>query len=78
MNKTDLLARITLNPAVMVGKPVVRGTRLTVEHILRLLAGGMTAQEIMEEYSLSKEDVQACLMFAAEALADTTFMPLAE
>jgi len=46
----QLLERITLNPKVMVGKPVIKGTRLTVEHVLRLLAHGATVAEILEEY----------------------------
>jgi uncharacterized protein (DUF433 family) len=50
MNDQILLERITLNPKIMVGKPVIRGTRLTVEFILNLLAHGATAAEILEEY----------------------------
>ena len=77
MNDEELLERITLNPKVVVGKPVIRGTRLTVEHILNLLAHGATGGEILEEYDgLSQEDIQACLLFATKSLQDTTFMPL--
>jgi len=50
MNEQQLLERITLNPRVMVGKPVIRGTRLTVEYILNLLAHGATEAEILQEY----------------------------
>jgi len=65
MNDETLLERITLNPKVMVGKPVIRGTRLTVEFILNLLAHGATTDEILEEYDgLTLEDIQACLLFA--------------
>lgn len=72
-----LLERITLNPKVMVGKPVVKGTRLTVEYILNLLAHGTTVAEILEEYQgLTWEDIQACLLFATRSLESTTFMPL--
>jgi uncharacterized protein (DUF433 family) len=72
-----LLERITLNPKVMVGKPVIKGTRLTVEYILNLLAHGSTSAEILAEYDeLTQEDIQACLLFAARALENTTFMPL--
>lgn len=72
-----LLERITLNPKVMVGKPVIRGTRLTVEFILNLLAHGTTTAEILEEYDgLTLEDIQACLLFARESLSRTEFMPL--
>lgn len=78
MSENQLLERITLNPKVMVGKPVIRGTRLTVEYILRLLAYGTTFAEILEEYEgLTQEDLQACLLFATKSLESTVFMPLA-
>lgn len=77
MNDQLLLERIAVNPKVMVGKPVIRGTRLTVEFILNLLAHGATVAEILEEYDgLAPEDVQACLLFAKESLGRTEFMPL--
>lgn len=77
MSEQALLERIELNPGVMVGKPVVKGTRLTVEYILNLLAHGATTSEILEEYKgLVREDVQACLLFATYSLANTEFMPL--
>jgi uncharacterized protein (DUF433 family) len=61
----------------MVGKPVIRGTRLTVEYILNLLAHGSTAEEILEEYEgLTREDIQACLLFATRSLQNMDFMPL--
>jgi uncharacterized protein (DUF433 family) len=50
MKDQQLLKRIALNPRVMVGKPVIKGTRLTVEYILNLLAHGATVKEIVEEY----------------------------
>lgn len=63
----ELLKRITVNPNVMVGKPTVRGLRITVEHILKALAGGVAAAELIEEYpELEKEDIQAVLLYAAE------------
>jgi uncharacterized protein (DUF433 family) len=72
-----LLERIALNPKVMVGKPVIRGTRLTVEFILNLLAHGATTAEILNEYDgLALEDIQACLLFAGQSLSRTEFMPL--
>jgi uncharacterized protein (DUF433 family) len=77
MNDEQLLERITLNPKVMVGKPVIRGTRLSVEFILNLLAHGATTAEVLAEYDgLTQEDIQACLLFATKSLQDTTFMPL--
>ena len=69
MKEKQLLERITLNPKVMVGKPVIKGTRLTVEYILGLLAHGATIAEILQEYEgLVEEDIQACLIFAAKSL----------
>lgn len=77
MTEQHLLQRITLDANVMMGKPVIKGTRLTVEYILNLLAHGATTTEILEEYNgLTLEDVQACLLFATKSLANTTFMPL--
>ncbi len=79
MNDEKLLARIAVDPQVMAGKPVIRGTRLTVEHILNLLAHGMTVEEVLQEYpGLTREDVQACILFATRTLANTLFMPLME
>ncbi len=77
MKAEKLLERITLDPDVMTGKPVIKGTRLTVQFILGLLAHGASEKEILEEYNgLSGEDIRACLLFATESLEDTTFMPL--
>ena len=78
MKDEQLLKRIIINPRVMVGKPVIRGTRLTVEYILNLLAHGATVEEILQEYKgLTYEDIRACLLFATRALESTEFMPLA-
>lgn len=77
MTDQQLLERISINQKVMVGKPVIRGTRLTVEYVLNLLAHGATVTEILEEYKgLAQEDIQACLLFASRALENTAFMPL--
>jgi uncharacterized protein (DUF433 family) len=77
MDDQQLLNRITLNPRVMVGKPVIKGTRLTVEYVLNLLAHGATIQDILKEYEgLTQEDIQACFLFATRSLEDTAFMPL--
>ncbi len=77
MTEQQLLERITLDPQVMLGKPVIKGTRLTVEYVLNLLAHGATVTEILEEYKgLMPEDIQACLLFATRSLANTSFMPL--
>jgi uncharacterized protein (DUF433 family) len=78
MTDRELLSRITVDPEVMVGKPVIRGTRLTVEYVLNLLAHGATAAEILGEYDgLTLDDIHACLLFASRSLEDTAFMPLA-
>ncbi len=62
MERDQLFERIVLNPKIMVGKPVIRGTRLTVQYILNLLAHGETVDEILQEYKgLTKEDILACL-----------------
>lgn len=77
MNDQHLLQRITCDSAVMVGKPVIKGTRLTVEFILNLLGHGATVDEIVDEYpGVTSEDIQACLLFASQSLSSTTFMPL--
>lgn len=76
MEKNELLKCITMNPEVMVGKPVIRGTRLTVQFVVGLLASGMTEDDILKEYEgLTTEDIRACLLFASESLENTTFMP---
>jgi uncharacterized protein (DUF433 family) len=63
-------ARITVNPDVMLGKPVVRGTRVTVELILRKLGEGATERDLLEAYpQLTKEDIQAAITYAADTPA---------
>lgn len=77
MNDDALLERIVVNPKVMTGKPVIKGTRLTVEFILNLLAHGASTREILDEYDgLQPEDILACLLFAGASLSRTEFMPL--
>ena len=78
MTDEQLLERIVIDPKVMAGKPVIRGTRLTVDGILSLLAHGSTESDILGEYEgLTGQDIQACLLFATRALSDTDFLPLA-
>ena len=63
----DILERIVINPAVRSGKPVVRGTRITVTDVLEYLAGGMTPDEILADFpDLNAEDIRAVLAFAAQ------------
>ena len=78
MTDQELLQRIVFSREVMVGKPVIKGTRLTVDYVLGLLAHGATPGEILAEYrGLTPEDLQACLLFANKALGSTEFIPLA-
>lgn len=77
MEQNQLLKRIEVNPEIMVGKPVVKGTRLSVQYVLNFLAHGAAANEILQEYDqLRNEDILACLLYASEMLEDTSFMPL--
>lgn len=65
--KETLLTRVIIDPKILVGKPIIKGTRLAVEHILDLLAEDMTINEILQEYTqLKKEDILACILFARE------------
>lgn len=62
--------RIEVNPEIMMGKPVIRGTRVTVELILRKLGEGATAPDLLDAYpQLKKEDIQAAIGYAADTLA---------
>ena len=77
MKYKHLLKRITLDPKIMAGKPLIRGTRLTVQYILNLLAHGATIEEVLQEYDdLSKEDIFACLLYVSQMIDSTTIMPL--
>jgi uncharacterized protein (DUF433 family) len=61
--------RITVDPKVLVGKPIVKGTRISVEFVIDLLARGWTTGQILKEYDhLTPEDIQACLAYASEML----------
>jgi len=65
MNEAELLKRVTINPGIFGGKPIIRGMRIAVEHILGMLAAGSTAQSILEHYPyLEAEDIQAALVYA--------------
>jgi len=69
MAEASLLQRVERNPDIMLGKPVIKGTRITVEHILDLLSKGQTAEDIVREYGeLKHEDVRAALAYASLAL----------
>jgi uncharacterized protein (DUF433 family) len=67
--------RIEINPAVMLGKPVIRGTRIPVELILRKLSEGATEADLLDAYPrLTPEDIRAALAYAAESLAHETIL----
>ena len=68
--------RIAVNPAVMVGKPVVKGTRIPVALVLRHLAGNLDLQDLFEAYPrLTEQDVQACLRYAADLMDGEEIVP---
>lgn len=79
MKRNNLLNHITVNPKIMGGKPVIHGTRLTVQYILKLLADGWSFGDIKKEYEgISEQDISACILYASEVLDDVEFMPLRE
>jgi uncharacterized protein (DUF433 family) len=70
-----LADRIEINPAVMLGKPVIRGTRIPVELIIRKLSEGATETDLLDAYPcLTREDIQAALAYAADSLAHETIV----
>ena len=70
---------IEVNPSIMLGKPVIRGTRITVEFILEKLAAGETVEQILEAHPrLTREAIQAALAFAAEVLKADVIYPVSE
>lgn len=72
----ELLSRVEINPAVMLGKPVIRVTRLTVEGILEKLAAGRTVEEVKEDYPfLAREDTLAALAYARSAIGTDELIP---
>jgi uncharacterized protein (DUF433 family) len=77
MKEQILSDRITVNPKVMVGKPTIRGLRITVEQILKALANGVSTQELLEDYpELEPEDIQAVLSYAAELVSEEQVFPM--
>jgi len=68
--------RIELNPAVLTGKPTIKGTRIAVEFVVDLLARGWSQEDILREYDhLTAEDIQACLAYASEMLQSERVYP---
>ena len=73
----ELRQRIIINPKVMAGKPVIRGTRIPVELIVRMMAQGIPESDILREYPrLQPDDIRAALAYAAQVLADEEVFPL--
>ena len=67
----NLISRITVDPKVMVGKPTIRGLRITVEQVLKALANGVSVSDLLKDYpELEKEDIQAVLQYAAELVSE--------
>ena len=70
---------VVSNPSVMMGKPVIAGTRITVEHVLEKLAAGETVEQILDAHPrLTREGIQAALAFAVEALRADVVYPIDE
>ena len=77
MEENKLLERITVNPNIFGGKPIIRGKRLAVEHVLGMLAAGDTPEIIIQGYSwLQPEDIQACLVYARRLVGHERIEPL--
>jgi uncharacterized protein (DUF433 family) len=69
--------RIVLDPAILAGKPIVKGTRLSVEFVVELLAQGWNPEQILDQYpGLQLDDIRACLGYASELLKTETVHPL--
>ncbi len=69
------MERITVNPKILGGKPIIRGTRIAVEFILELLASDVSEEEILQDYShLTKEDIHSCLRYAARSCKNEIYL----
>ena len=78
MQHKKLLERITLDPEVMAGKPVIRGTRIPVDLLIELVAQGLSFEEILKDYpQLRREDIQAALLYGARLVRDAEVFPRA-
>lgn len=71
MDEQQLLERLTSNPDIFGGKPIIRGRRLAVEHVLRMLARGDSMESLLQSYPwLEMEDIRACLVYATKIVAN--------
>jgi len=76
MDEQRLLHRITINPRIFGGKPIIRGRRLAVEHVLGMLAAGDTPETVLQGYPwLEAEDIQACLLYAQRVVGHERVEP---
>jgi uncharacterized protein (DUF433 family) len=76
MSDPDLIRRITSDPAIFGGKPIIRGRRLAVEHVLSMLAAGDSAQDVIAAYPfLEPEDIRACMLYAYKLVAHERIEP---
>lgn len=74
--EANFLKRIVIDPEIMAGKPIIRGTRIPVDIIIKLVAQGMTPDEILKDYPhISKEDIQAALFYGAEVVSKEEVFP---
>ncbi len=77
MDREELLDRITVDPQVLVGKPTIRGMRISVEQILDSLAAGVPEQELLEDYpALEPNDIRAALLYARDVVASERVYPV--
>jgi len=78
MRQTDALSRITVHPDVMVGKPTIRGLRITVEQIIKALANDVQIEQLLEDYpELEKEDIRAALLYASKLVDEERVFSIA-
>lgn len=71
------MERITVNPKILGGKPIIRGTRITVEFILELLASDVSEEDILKDYPhLTEDDIHACLLYAARSCKNEIYLEL--
>jgi uncharacterized protein (DUF433 family) len=76
MTELELLSRITINPSIFGGKPIIRGRRIAVEHVLDMLAAGDSVEMILSGYPfLERQDVQACLVYARKIVGHERIEP---
>ena len=77
MNEAELLARINYNPQILGGKAIIRGHRLAVEHVLGLLVGGHTFENVLDDFPwLERADIQACLLYAKRMVGNERTEPV--